>query len=193
MKLIKTASKNKFIFRISRAEWEKIGIEGNWIEILATKMNYFPLREFEKRLQKIGWDLSRKGKADYMAFSPDGKTKLTIPAHNWDLRWKETRQNLVSQNRDLDFVFEAYFKIPDNFDMLTQKVEKNIIPSIQYDSIVIPIRAQLPVNITDYEVLIDNEWIKAMDIDWINYEIIDKDWEIHHIPSTNIKLRKQST
>jgi hypothetical protein len=194
VKLIKTANKNKFILRISKIEWEKIGIDNNWIEIESATQWQIPLREFEKRLNAIGWNLSRKGKgggvADYMAFAPDGKTKLTISAHNWDSTWKRCKQELLSQNRDLDFIFMPVFNIPTDFNMLYQKTIK---PIPQFDIKIISVKEQLPKDLYNYDVLINGQWIRPIEIDWISYVFLDKNENIYSLPDKSIQIRKQKS
>jgi len=102
---------NKNFLRISKIEWENIGIENNWLIIEAIRLHRMTVEEFERRLREIGWDLSRKGRSDYMAFAPDGTTKLTIPAGNWKYRWMETRKYLLRQNRDLIGTLNFYLNL----------------------------------------------------------------------------------
>ena len=67
MKLIKYANKN--FLRISRVEWERIGIEKGWLIRKALSYPYpLPLEDFIKRLRWCGWEVrvnnpSLKGEA----------------------------------------------------------------------------------------------------------------------------------
>lgn len=178
-------------YKKAQNNWPIINI--NWYkksknEITAQKMFRMPVKEFEKRLKEIGWDLSRKGPSDYMAFAPDGHTKLTIATNNWDLRYMEARKQLLRQNLDLEFVFEPVFKIPPNFNIRTQKIE---VPQIQHKIIPIRKKESLPQDLENYEILIENKWIKPEVIDWINYTVMDINEKIYTIPDTNIQIRRK--
>ena len=190
MKIVKYANKN--YLKMSKSEWVTLGLKNRWLFIESDRLARMPVEEFERRLTSIGWDLSRRGKSDYMAFAPDGITKLTIPAHNWNLRWMETRKFLLRQNRDLEFLYDFVFKVPENFNIRTQKIEKAEQEEPKFETKIVP-REQLPKNLTQYDILINNQWISAVEVDWLKYEVMDDSGNVYSIPSGNIKIRKQSS
>lgn len=161
--------------------------------IIVLAIYQITLEEFERRLRAIGWDLSRKGsgggKADYMAFSPDGKHKLTIMAHNWEKNWYDVKRK-ITQNRDLGFLFDSVFEIPKHFNFQTQRVE---VPQKKYKNVTISVPQQLPKGLIGWQIRINNLWIEVAEIDWEKYEIMDKEGNIYSLPTKNIQIRKEIT
>jgi hypothetical protein len=220
MKIIKIATINKTCLLISMSTSEWLGLskisarnikEKNIKEITEEEIDVpqkeikeppivMPtIDEFESRLRSIGWDLSRKGDTDYMALAPDKRTKLTIPSHNFDLRWRENRKDLIRQNPDLKFLYYGgVFEIPENFDIKTQKLLKPPKPVRRFLNMTLP-PMQLPAD-TDkfYQIKnLEGNWeeIGEVELDFQNNKavILTKNGNILEIPSIQqpITIRKE--
>jgi len=146
---------------------------------------YISREEFERRLEKIGWNLENKNPGDYIAFSPDGKTKLTIVSeHNWEKSWRKAKQHLRAQNQDLDFLFDSAFIIPKEFNVSTQKIEKTkekeikIVPFIQ-------------LNTNNMQAKHNDDFVDIIDIDYTNRQVLLEDETIltFQSPSSMIEVR----
>ena len=153
--------------------------------------NYLPHEKLFDRFRRIGWTVEQceGAQSHYRIYSPSGLCAWTIAVSSWDKKWRQTYNRVNTAYPDMKFLFYPIFIIPENFNPLTGRIEKEeekieeITKTISFYS--------LPKNIEDYEIKSDNEWKKPIDIDYQNNEIMFEDLTVKKIdPNQSLQLRE---
>jgi len=166
MKIIRTASQNKII--LSRREWENIGKRAGWLFLEADNRGPIPIGEIEKRLQAIGWRTWMTGDNELRAADPlKNCAPISISVHNYEedhRTWKNVRGDILRCNRELDFIFNAKFVIPSNFNIATQRRRTPEEQKANRVVKVLPFHSLPPDILTKRLVWDSGEWKKPVNI-----------------------------
>ena len=182
--------------KMSAAQWKNVKLAA-----------YISHDQFVERMAAIGWDMTpeKSGLPDYIINSPDGKYKINVPRHNWDLAgdWRKPKQHIMAERAKsdkkkladgsiievrrykdehlLDFVFKQPFKIPPKFNKNTQEIDVPEIANVnQYEIELINIK-QLDLNGREVEMYNEKgeiEIVKPVIVDVENNQIFTEDGRI---------------
>lgn len=137
--------------------------------------------ELNKRLSYIGWTVEKK-KNEYMAKAPNKIDKFTYAPHekNWSFNIGNIRGHLLNISKDLAFIWENPFKIPENFNPMTMEIEleEEVREKCVY------FKDLTKYLNTPIEVLHRNKWKHPEDIDFSN--IMFSDGEVVEFSPNNI-------
>lgn len=189
MKLIKKAN-GKTYLRISKKEWEDVMVR------FAKMANITPWGTLKARLLTIKWRIELNAEGHYNCYSPNrGIKAVVINPHNYEEHAAAVKQDILRRDKNLWFLFEEHWDPPKGFNINTGKMEN---PQANPQAT----QSQVPViNLTNldrapadlvpnYDMLIDNKWLRPVEIDWIGKTIMTADGDIHKVPPSNIPIRK---
>lgn len=166
----------------------------NWYKKAQTqKSQILPYRKLIKRLTAINWDyrMTTDGQHAYL-YEPLKQHEpilISLHAYEHDPRtWRNIKGDILKCNPDIAFVFNKQFKIPDNFNIQTQKLEDLKDPNKLPEPI--PFH-KLPHDILKNKLIYvptEQKWKKPADIDFATNTIMFEDLKIETFPqSVHIK------
>ena len=151
--------------------------------------------EYIRRMMSIGWEVKDSGshKTLFSPINPETgrRTIVGFSSNNWDKNWKKQRQDLrrALESRDMDFIFESPFLVPDNFNIYTLKLEDG---DEAEDNVFKAYFNQLPsLPIDKIQVYYNGQWKDVEDYDFQDSSIMFSDLSIGTFtPSEEIKMRE---
>ena len=162
----------------------------------AKMANITPWEILKSRLLAIKWRIELNAEGHYNCYSPNrGIKAVVINPHNYEEHAAAVKQDILRRDKNLLFLFEEHWVPPEGFNRDTGKIEnpqKNQqVPQAKAKIITLATLDRAPADLVpNYDMLIDNEWLRPVEIDWIRKTIMTADSNIHNVPPTNIKIRK---
>jgi len=153
--------------------------------VIAT--NYLSWKDYCNRLKKLGWTEIQNGSHVFLFAPKDpntGKAAISDTSKaeaqvrfsknaNWEVNFRKQVQDLKKISKDLDFVWETPFVIPDGFNPYTLKIEEkekkkeNTENSIYF--------YQFPQLQEKVKVFFNGEWKVPVDFDYAEMLIMFND------------------
>jgi predicted RNA binding protein YcfA (HicA-like mRNA interferase family) len=156
------------LIKISIQDWLIIGQKAGWIK-KSSVVGYISSKEYIRRLEAIKWTFLKQKDSHVFYVSPTGKNKVVFSTNhsNWEQHWAKQKQDLRKISEDLEFVFKNPFEIPKYYNFETLKVEPPFKKFIEKKVSFLEL-----AKFKDFEIFIDNKWVKPNHIDFSSFEIM---------------------
>jgi hypothetical protein len=150
-----------------------------------------PWEELLKRVTAIGWTTRPAQDNAHTVFYDPTKncSPVVVGKHNYESSnnlWKAVMGTFLRCNRDLRFLFSPIFKIPENFNIKTQKLEND---QIQVEETMTVPFVRIPFD--KFLILFNGKWEKAADVDYNGLSVMFENGEIMKInsPIDTLKIK----